>query len=80
MDREADFRYRPGMFDYNLAWVLLVFVGWLGIHRFYQGKPLTGILYLLTGGVGGIGLIYDVLTLNEQIDDLNVAQQTGWVY
>ena len=79
MDREADIRFRPGMIDYNLAWVLLVFVGWFGVHRFYLGKPISGILYLLTGGLVGIGIVYDVLTLNQQVDDLNVEQQVGWI-
>ena len=79
MDREADYRFRPGMTDYNLAWVLLVFVGWFGIHRFYMGKPITGILYLLTGGIAGVGIVYDVLTLNQQVNDLNVEQQIGWI-
>jgi TM2 domain-containing membrane protein YozV len=76
MDREADFRYVPGPIDYNLSWVLLVLVGALGIHRFYQGKIITGILFLLTGGFLGIGVIYDVLTLNEQISEQNYS--TGY--
>ncbi len=71
MDRQADYRYVPGPIDYNLSWVLLVLVGALGVHRFYQGKIITGILFLLTGGFLGIGVIYDVLTLNEQISEQN---------
>lgn len=42
---------------------LCIFLGWLGIHRFYVGKIGTGILYLLTFGFGGIGLIIDVILL-----------------
>ncbi len=80
MDREADYRFRPGMIDYNLAWVLLVFVGLFGIHRFYQGKIITGLIYLLTGGLFGIGVVYDVLTLNQQVDELNVSAQNGWAW
>ena len=80
MDREADLRYRPGTLDYNLTWVLLVFVGWLGLHRFYQAKIVTGLIYLLTGGLFGIGVVYDVLTLNGQIDELHAEQQTSFVY
>ena len=79
MDREADYQFRPGTIDYNLAWVLLVFVGLFGIHRFYMGKPITGVLYLLTGGLAGIGIVYDVLTLNGQVNDLNVEKQVGWI-
>lgn len=68
MSEEAERRYRPRDVDYSVAWVLLVFLGFFGIHRFYMGKIITGVLYLLTGGLFGIGYIYDILSLNEQID------------
>ncbi len=71
MDREADLRFRSGRYDYNVAWVLLTFLGIFGIHRFYMGKWLTGILYLLTGGLFLIGYIYDYWTLNDQLTILN---------
>ena len=71
MDREADYRFAAGPIDYDLSWILLTFLGFLGIHRFYMGKIFTGILYLLTVGLFGIGILYDFLTLNEQISDLN---------
>ena len=71
MDRDADLKYLEGPNDYNIAWILLTFLGFLGIHRFYLGKILTGILYLFTGGLLLIGVVYDYWTLNEQIDELN---------
>jgi TM2 domain-containing membrane protein YozV len=71
MDRQADIRFRPGRYDYNVAWILLTFLGVLGVHRFYMGKWFTGILYLLTGGLFLIGYIYDYWTLNEQLNILN---------
>ena len=71
MDRSADRRYQEGKVDYNIAWVLMAFLGIFGVHRFYQGKWLTGLLYLVSGGLFLIGLIYDYLTLNEQLDELN---------
>ncbi|MDX1709384.1 MAG: NINE protein [Desulfobacterales bacterium] len=67
MDRKADLRFKAGRVDYNLAWILLTFLGIFGIHRMYMGKWLTGILYLLTGGLVGFGLIYDFWTLNDQV-------------
>ena len=67
LERTADLRFNDGPLDYTVAWVLLTFVGFLGIHRFYQEKWLSGALYLLTGGVFGIGIIYDFWTLNDQI-------------
>jgi TM2 domain-containing membrane protein YozV len=71
MDRQADRRFRPGVKNYNIAWILLTFLGLFGIHRFYQGKWITGILYLLTGGLFLLGVIYDYWTLNDQIDELH---------
>ncbi|WP_305042308.1 NINE protein [Geoalkalibacter sp.] len=71
MDRGADLRFTLGPVDYNVAWVLLTFLGIFGIHRFYLGKWLTGLLYLLTGGLFLIGIIYDYWTLNTQISEVN---------
>jgi len=71
MDRQADFRFRSGPYSYNVAWVLLTFLGVFGIHRFYMGKWLSGIIYLLTGGLFLIGYIYDFWTLNDQLTVLN---------
>ena len=67
MDRQADLRFRPGRINYSVAWVLLTFLGLFGIHRLYMGKWFTGILYLLTLGLFGIGYLYDYWTLNAQI-------------
>jgi TM2 domain-containing membrane protein YozV len=73
MDRQADLRFKEGTYNYNLAWILLTFLGLLGIHRFYMGKWITGFLYLLTGALFGIGYIYDYWTLNDQLSELNSA-------
>lgn len=71
MDRQADLRFRGGPIDYNLTWILLTFLGILGVHRMYMGKWISGILYLLTGGFLAIGIIYDFWTLNDQITIIN---------
>jgi len=71
MDRDADLRFTTGSLDYNVAWILLTFLGLFGVHRMYMGKWLTGILYLLTGGLLGVGYIYDYWTLNDQLSELN---------
>jgi len=73
LDRSADRRYATGRTNYSIAWILLVFLGIFGIHRFYQGKILTGLLYLVSGGLLGVGWLYDLLTLNGQVDELNRA-------
>jgi TM2 domain-containing membrane protein YozV len=71
MCRQADFRFERGPIDYTVAWILLTFVGLLGIHRMYLGKWITGILYLLTCGLLGLGYLYDYWTLNEQVTLVN---------
>jgi TM2 domain-containing membrane protein YozV len=71
MDRQASIRFRSGHIDYTVAWVLLTFLGLLGIHRMYMGKWLTGIVYLLSGGIFGLGYLYDFWTLNDQITVVN---------
>lgn len=73
MDRKADLRYASGQYEYTLGWVLLTFLGLFGVHRMYQGKWISGIIYLLTGGIFGIGVLYDFWTLNTQISQLNSA-------
>lgn len=71
MDRQADRRYHPGPIDYTIAWILLTFLGLFGIHRFYLGKWVTGIIYLCTGGLFGMGWLYDLWTLNGQVSEKN---------
>jgi TM2 domain-containing membrane protein YozV len=73
MDQEADLRFTSGGKDYNTAWLLLVFLGMFGAHRMYMGKWLTGIIWLCTGGLFLIGYLYDLWTLNSQLDLINRA-------
>jgi TM2 domain-containing membrane protein YozV len=71
LDRQADLRFRSGSVNYTIAWVLLTFLGLFGIHRMYMRKWISGIIYLCTFGVFGIGYIYDFWTLNDQITVIN---------
>lgn len=71
MNDEADVRYNEGEIDFNLAWLLLAFLGLFGIHRMYMGKWITGLIYLCSAGLFGIGYIYDLWTLNDQISLIN---------
>ena len=71
MADEADMRFEPGPVDYSVAWLLLTFLGIFGIHRLYMGKWFTAIIYLLTGGLFLLGVLYDFLTLNTQISERN---------
>jgi len=72
MQNSANENFVLGPYDYNLSWILLTFLGVFGVHRFYQQKWLSGLLYLLTGGVFLLGVIYDYWTLNDQLSQLNL--------
>ena len=71
MQNEAGIRFIPGPVDFNIAWLLLTFLGFFGIHRMYMGKWITGLIYLCTGGLFVVGYIYDFWTLNNQITLIN---------
>ena len=46
-----------------LAFVLCLFLGYIGIHRFYVGKIGTGLLYVFTCGLFGIGTLVDLILI-----------------
>jgi TM2 domain-containing membrane protein YozV len=74
MDDAADFRFEEGEIDYNVAWILLTFLGPFGVHRFYMGKWISGAIWLLTVGLLGLGILYDYWTLNDQVSDVNLGE------
>ena len=48
------------------------FVGLAGLHRIYLGKYGTGILWMLTFGLGGVGQIFDLLAMKKLVRDANI--------
>ena len=58
----------------TIGYVVWIF-GFLGAHRMYQQKWLTAILYLFTGGIFGLGILYDFWTLNDQISVQNAQKR-----
>ncbi len=59
--------------DWLVTLLFSIFLGYLGIHRFYVGKIGTGILWLLTGGCLGIGALVDIIMVATEnfTDDQN---------
>lgn len=56
----------------GLAYLLWFFLGAFSAHRFYLGKVGTGILYLLTGQLFGIGWFIDLFILSGMVDKYNL--------
>ena len=46
-----------------VAFLLCFFLGFIGAHKFYEGKAGMGILYLFTAGLFGIGWFIDCIVL-----------------
>ena len=46
-----------------VSFFLCLFLGYIGAHKFYEGKVGTGILYLFTVGLFGIGWLIDCINL-----------------
>jgi TM2 domain-containing membrane protein YozV len=59
----------------GIAYLLLIFFGLIGVHKFYLGKVGVGILYIFTGALFGIGWIYDLFTLGNQVDIYNALHK-----
>lgn len=55
----------------GVAYLLWFLLGVFGAHRFYIEKIGTGIIWLLTGGLFGIGWLIDLFTLSHQVDVFN---------
>ncbi len=55
--------------------LLCIFLGEFGIHRFYNGKVLTGILMVITAGGFGIWWLYDIIMIATK----NFRDSEGYV-
>ncbi|MDR3130498.1 MAG: NINE protein [Treponema sp.] len=62
------------MYSVGLAYLLWLIsgCGLLGFHRFYLGKIPTGLLWMFSGGLFGIGDLYDFFTLARQVEEANI--------
>ena len=61
------------MYSNGMAYLLWLacFIGFFGIHRFYLGKPLTGLLWLFTGGLLFIGQFIDLFLIPGMVESNN---------
>lgn len=57
--------FMPAQGEHNkwIALALCILLGYLGLHRFYEGKIWTGILWLCTGGLCGVGIVVDAILI-----------------
>jgi len=57
----------PGVSPYRRLWALILaggmFIGVNGLQRFYVGKVGTGLVWLITFGLGGIGQVFDIIMI-----------------
>ena len=57
--------------DMAVAYLLLIFTGGIGGHRFYIEDIGTGIFFMFTGCVLGFGCLYDLCTFYKKIEEYN---------
>lgn len=65
--------------ELSIAYLLWFFLGFLGVHHFYLGNILRGVLYLLTGGLLGVGILVDLFLLPSLTRRRN-AEALGRLY
>ena len=65
--------------SYLLTGLLILFGGPFGLHRFYTGYIGIGIIYLLTAGLLGIGVLFDYIRFVQgEFDNANGEALNGY--
>ncbi len=57
-----------------LLW-LPCLVGVSGLHRFYTGRWISGLVWLFTGGLCGIGQVIDLVFIPRMVEDHNQGRK-----
>ncbi len=68
MEHEVEILRLKNLF---IGYLLCLFLGLFGAHKFYLNRPVLGVIYLFTGGLLVVGWIYDIFTLPRQVNDYN---------
>lgn len=68
----APARGRTKLVNKWVSFMLCLLLGWLGVHKFYEGKGGLGVLYVLTFGIFGIGWIIDIFVILGKPDPYEV--------
>ena len=53
-----------------ILWLPML-VGLCGLHRFYTGRFVSGFIWLVTGGLCGVGQVIDLFFIPRMIEDHN---------
>jgi TM2 domain-containing membrane protein YozV len=61
------------MYTYGVAYLLWLgcLIGFCGLHRFYVGRPISGIIWFLTIGLLGFGQLIDLFLIPSMVDYAN---------
>ena len=62
----------------TFGYILWLF-GFLGAHRFYYGKPVTGTIYFFTFGLLGIGWIIDLFLIPSMDNKADLRFNSGHI-
>ena len=57
-----------------VGYILWALFGVLGIHRFYCGRILTGVLWFFTAGLLGIGWLVDMFLIPSMVREANLRE------
>ena len=57
----------------GVAYLLLIFLAFVGAHRFYVGKPLSAILFILTLGGFGFWWFIDIFLIPGMVRESNIV-------
>ena len=71
---EVRYELNGGTKSLILRLIICLFAGWIGVHKFFEGRIFLGLVYLCTGGLFGIGVVVDII---RYVVDLAHAIRSG---